>query len=139
MNVSPRNLKKNGNSNNRHKTNRLVAKLKVIIWILMPLAAAFAIVNYRIALNEKINLLERKSMLEAERVKNLELEIANLQIKRAELRKWSYISKKLVQFHIALQLPHPGQIVALNVIGETQSPAARIAARTRQTPTVALR
>jgi predicted outer membrane lipoprotein len=139
MNVSPRNLKKTGTNNHKHKTNKLMAKFKVVILILMPLAAAFAIINYRIALNEKVNLLERERIMEEERVKYLELEIENLQVKRASLRSWSHIRKKLVQFKIDLQLPFPGQVVALNVIGENQLPDEHIASRNIQTPTVASR
>ena len=138
MNVSPRNLKQTG-SNPKRKTNKLAAKTKFVALVLILLSATFLIVNYRVALNEKVNRLERERILGEEVLKNLELEIKNLQVKRAELRRWKHIHYKLVQFKLDLQLPMPGQVVALQIIGDKQSPTENIASRNTKNPTVALR
>ncbi|MCF6177747.1 MAG: hypothetical protein L3J71_18475 [Victivallaceae bacterium] len=139
MNISQRTLRQTGTRNHKQNSNKFVAKLKVIILIILPLAAAFAIVNYRIALNEKINLLERESIKEAEKLKNLELEIGNLEIKRARLCSWPYIKYKLAEFRLDLRPPYHGQVVALMIMGETPVNDTKIASRETPTPTIALR
>jgi hypothetical protein len=139
MNISPRNLKQTGNNNQRGKTNRLLAKTKAVTLVLILLAITFLLVTYRISLNEKVNRLERESILGKEKLKNLEFEIKNLQVKRAKLRRWKHIKAKMVQFKLDLQQPMPNQVVALKIIENKSEPTQNIASRKTQTPTVALR
>jgi len=139
MNISPRNLKQPGNNNQRGKTNRLLAKTKAVTLVLILLAIAFLLVTYRISLNEKVNRLERESILGREQLKNLEFEIKNLQVKRAKLRSWKHINAKMIQFKLDLQQPMPNQVVALKIIGDKMQPTENIANRKMQNSTVALR
>ena len=139
MNVSPRSLKQTGSNKRKHQSNRLRAKSKTVCLLMIILTVAFAIVTYRVSLNEKVNRLERESILGEGKLKNLELEIKNLQVKRAELRRWKHIHAKMVQFKLDLQLPMPGQVVALQVIGDKKQPTQNIASRKIQNTTVALR
>lgn len=139
MNISPRTLKYKGTHNHQQNSSKLVSKLKLLALIILPLAATSAIVNYRIALRDKINHLERASILEEEKLKNLALEIENLQVKRSRLRSWPHIKNKLAEFKLDLHVPLHGQVVALRIEGE--KPVDKLAKTTPKdhTATVASR
>ncbi len=139
MNISPRNLKYKGSHSHQQNSSKLVAKLKLLALIILPLAAASAIVNYRIALNEQVNRLERESILEKEKLNDLALEIENLLVKRSRLRSWPHIKNRLAEFKLDLQVPRHGQVVALRITGEQPINKIAVVTEKRQPETVALR
>ena len=113
MNISSITLQKSSRRNYRSKSKKIAAKSKAIFIIILLLLATFAIVNLRVALNDRANRLERESIEQTAKLARLNREIENLQVKRAQLRSDSYIRSKLAQFKLKLRLPYPGQVVQL--------------------------
>ncbi len=137
MNISSITLQRSSTRNNRSKSKKIAAKSKAIFIIILLLLATFAIINLRVALNDKVNRLERESIEQAAKLARLNREIENLQVDRAKLRSDSYIRSKLAQFNLKLRFPYSEQVVQL---GEPWGKAQRrLAQRRHSAEHVALR
>jgi hypothetical protein len=118
MNLQARTLRKRNDRSKQQTANRLAGRVRVVIYLILILGSAFAIANYRISLNDKINRLERDANKEQERLHQLQLEIENLRVKKERLCRWEHIRRKIQEYNLALRLPRPSQVKTLDILDD---------------------
>jgi len=80
-------------------------------------ALIFLAVNYRISYDEKAESLNREASRIKMKIHRLNLEIANLKIRKENLSAWANIGGKIKTYNMALRPPTPDQIQRLALIG----------------------
>ncbi len=87
-------------------------------------ALIFLAVNYRISYDEKAESLNREASRIKMKIHRLNLEIANLKIRKENLSAWANIGGKIKTYNLALRPASASQVQRLALIGgRTESPS----------------
>lgn len=87
-------------------------------------ALIFLAVNYRISYDEKAESLNREASRIKMKIHRLNLEIANLKIRKESLSSWDNIGSKIKNYNLALRPAEPDQVRGLALIGgRVESPS----------------
>lgn len=80
-------------------------------------ALIFMAVNYRISFDEKAESLNREASRVKMKIHRLNLEIANLKIRKESLSSWDCIGTKIKNYNLALRPAEAEQVRSLALIG----------------------
>jgi hypothetical protein len=79
-------------------------------------ALIFLAVNYRISYDEKAESLNREASRIKMKIHRLNLEVANLKIRKESLSSWANIGSKIRNYNLALRPAEPEQIREIALI-----------------------
>jgi hypothetical protein len=89
----------------------------VAIKLAMIGALIFFAVNLRISYDEKAEALNREASRIKMKIHRLNLEIANLKIRKESLSSWDNIGGKIKNYNLALRPAEPSQVRAIALLG----------------------
>lgn len=138
MNIRARNLQA-GKRRGRNAANDFVSiKLWTLFNLIVICAAAFAIANYRIALNQNIAAIEKETARYEQTIHQLDREIASLRVQKEQLSSWTHIRTQIARLGLDLRQPVPHQVQRLAIMRPvadqefSEAPARKLAMSGRE-------
>ena len=91
------------------------AKLYILVYLLATVSIIFAVANYRIDLNRKINNLQKSTNRAKQEIYELERDIQALKNKREQLTSWANIRSQIARYNLPFRPADHRQIRMLTV------------------------
>ncbi|WP_176011957.1 hypothetical protein [Victivallis sp. Marseille-Q1083] len=113
MNIQARTIQSRKSRPRGGAKGSLAVKLWMLFNVILLLGAAFVIVNYRIALNQKIADVQKETTALQNKLHTTDREIEALRIKREKLTSWDQIRARITAYQLPLIQPEPHQVQQL--------------------------
>ena len=90
-------------------------KLYILVYLLVVVLTVFAVANYRIDLNSKINELQRASNRAQQEIYELERDIQALKIDRERYSSWANVRSRIARYNLPFRPSEPRQVRMLTI------------------------
>ncbi len=97
-------------------------KLYILMYLLVVVLVVFAVANYRIDLNSKINDLQRASNRAKHEIYELERDIQALKIDRERYSSWANVRRRIAYYKLPFRPAEAHQVRLLTVKGYQSMP-----------------
>lgn len=97
-------------------------KLYILMYLLVVVLVVFAVANYRIDLNSKINDLQRASNRAKHEIYELERDIQALKIDRERYSSWSNVRRRIAYYNLPFRAAEAHQVRLLTIKGHQSIP-----------------
>ena len=100
------------------------SKLYILLYLLVTVSIIFAVANYRIDLNRKINDLQKAANRSKQEIYELERDIQALKNKREQLTSWSNVRSQIARYNLPFRPADHRQIRLLTIKSYRSVPLA---------------